>query len=306
MNILTSLHGEYNFARYKKGILVYETGFFPNLITDTGLDMLGGVAAGVTTPSDWHVYMQLGSGNTPPAVTDSALSEWRVGLAEPSVFTSSIDTTNNWLVGTKVWTFPEGTASGVIKEVGIGAAAQGALFSRALIKDLDRLDTTFVVLPDEELVVTYRLYLKQTQVDVVGVVNGESAVTRIKNASTVLGTGWGWSLPSIFKVPQLDNINGGYTGGLGATTSIPTGTFIPVLGANVTNDPYIIGTFRRTASLNFPATTAFTLKTISWSFGPTSWQCALQTPVTKSADHGLTFYLSITWGRTLLPFAEEY
>lgn len=128
--------------------------WFSNLITNQGLDLMG------TGSIDQIVdRCRVGSGSTPPAVTDTALVAQVATVLSPSKtwgFTTSAPY-YNWF--RMVYTFPVGAAAGNLSEVGIGSSGAN-LLSRALIVDGTGTPTTITILADEQLVVTYefRIY----------------------------------------------------------------------------------------------------------------------------------------------------
>lgn len=156
--------------------------WFPNLITNAGLDML----ASSTNPSGMPGFAsgcQVGSGSATPTVGDTALQARIAGTTRsqqpnngggPSsssapYFDSAIFT----------FSFGAGAAAGNLSEIGIGPDATGNLFSRSLIKDASGKPTTITVLPTELLTVTYqlRLYIDPTPVAGSFVLNSKKYTT---------------------------------------------------------------------------------------------------------------------------------
>ncbi|WP_313116418.1 hypothetical protein [Stenotrophomonas indicatrix] len=141
--------------------------WFPNLITNAGLDLFG--TTGGTLVNE---YCRVGSGNTAPAPTDTAL------VAQIAVSnTVQSDTNGVNRTGTyygwrrRVIRFAAGSlgsSAANIAEVGVSPAASTALFSRALILDGGGVPTTISVQPDEVLDVTYELRVYPTLADASG------------------------------------------------------------------------------------------------------------------------------------------
>lgn len=139
-----------------------ETGFFKNLITDIGLNTFAtdGVLWGVA----------VGTGNSPPAPTDSILQ------AQTAYSFNNITSTLNvrssgapyWSGVRRTFRFPIGQAAGNLTEVGITLYNTNNLWSRALIVDNFGNPTTLTVLPTEVLDVTYECRMYSQEGDVLG------------------------------------------------------------------------------------------------------------------------------------------
>lgn len=162
--------GEYLIKKYKRdGTLVQEVGPIKNLITNRGLDAIA-VGSGL-----FSQYMFVGTGTTPPAVTDSGMSAY---LAKTSTLQdqSSGNLGSPDYVGyhSVTYRFGEGAAAGNLTEVGIGyleydTSTPPVEFrrpcSRALIVDALGNPVTITVLSDEYLDVTYTLYVYPPKTD---------------------------------------------------------------------------------------------------------------------------------------------
>ncbi len=143
------------------------TGWFTNLVTDSGLEAL----ASSVSIKRAAVRCYVGSGSTPPSVGDVSLvnpvanassdGEWHTKVTEPEFYLQA-----EWR-----YTFPVGAAEGNLSEVGTSQSSGPPLFSRALIKDSAGSPTTITVLPNEILTVYYRLRVYPDMSDRVGVVN---------------------------------------------------------------------------------------------------------------------------------------
>lgn len=133
--------------------------WFPNLITNAGLDLLiGSGAAGGAAYARWcHV----GSGSAAPSVTDVALQAQIASVSRAQQAGAGGAPNSNVaprFSGVNfTWQFGQGAAAGNLSEIGVGPTSTGALFSRALIKDSSGNPTTITVLPIEFLTVTYQL-----------------------------------------------------------------------------------------------------------------------------------------------------
>ena len=149
-------------SKAETGIIVKETPWFDNLITDGGLDRMGNNA-------DWLTNCQVGSGNTAPANNNTTLASF---IANSSTLNGTPTRTNaqdgsDWYCSiSKVFRFAAGVATGNIAEVGVGwSATSGSLFSRALVTP-----SAITVLADEVLDVTYEFRYYAPSADANGMV----------------------------------------------------------------------------------------------------------------------------------------
>lgn len=139
------------------------TDWFPNLITNAGLDLIG-------SSSTWLTACQVGSGTTPPSVSDTVLANRIAGTSNRiSNQSSAIGTPPYYATRTITYQFGQGAAAGNLTEVGIGNSTSGpTLFSRALILDGEGQPTTITVLSDEFLQVDYQIRIYPPLDDVQG------------------------------------------------------------------------------------------------------------------------------------------
>lgn len=126
-----------------------DTGFFPNLITDVGLNLIG-------SSQSWVESVVVGTGNATPTNSDTSLAA-QVGSTSNrlSRVGASNQTADRYCYGRAVFRFSAGSAEGNLAEVGVYSST--ALFSRALILDGEGVPTTLTILEDEALDVTYEV-----------------------------------------------------------------------------------------------------------------------------------------------------
>jgi len=275
--------------------------WFPNLITDAGLNFLGTVGTTFV-----HTYCRVGSGNTPPVVTDTALV---------SEVASSNTLQNNergadrsgafygW--NRRTLRFATGVAAGTLTEVGVSPAATGALFSRALILDTNGNPTAITVLSDEVLDVTYELRLYPVLADATGTVN-------------IAGESYSWTarplIPAAYDI-YWGNQLGGQVDFSGATFTSNVSSTLPEQNAeaastntasSVTRAAYVAGSFARNFTLNFGLNNgnisggigAFISRssTVTPSTGGV-WAWGLSPKLPKTDQYVATFTVRMTWGR---------
>jgi hypothetical protein len=129
--------------------------WFPNVITDTGLN-----AMGTNNLNNLVAYAKVGSGTATPAFSDTQLQTFVAS-------TNTLQTSSSGVVvgppryAYARWTrrFGAGAAAGNLTEIGMGKINTNTdiLYSRALIVDGLGNPTTITILADEVLDVTYEL-----------------------------------------------------------------------------------------------------------------------------------------------------
>lgn len=127
--------------------IVRETGEFSNIVLNSGItQMLSNV---------WIDRCCVGSGNSTPTVTQTALDNFIASTTTTSPGTSSLggmqvaEEPYYWY-GRSTWRFAVGVATGNLSEIGLGWG-NANLWNRALIKDNNGTPTTITVLSDEYL-----------------------------------------------------------------------------------------------------------------------------------------------------------
>ena len=150
-----------------------DTGWFPNLITNQGLDYIG-------TTFLYLSYCAVGTGNGAPAFTDTVLnaqiaSQFNAGGSSPNNGNGGSNP-NFYGYLNMFYNFGQGAAAGNLQEIGIGIDTTTHLFSRALILNNVGAPTTLTVLANEYLSVSYQLQLYNATTDVSGSVNVSGTV----------------------------------------------------------------------------------------------------------------------------------
>lgn len=194
--------------------------WFPNLITDGGLDQIGQRA-------DWLAYCVVGSGNTAPANSDTSLVSF---IAATSSYTTSSRTAQSsppyYGTSTQTYRFAIGVATGNLSEVGISPVNNGTtLFSRALILDGLGSPTTITVLAGEALDVTYQLLQYVPTSDVTGTVTINS-IPYAYTMRAAFANGTAWAVGPASSGGDWAGTNQSYVtdGTIGAITGQPSGT----------------------------------------------------------------------------------
>lgn len=272
--------------------------WFDNLILNQGLDALAG-------RTDYLSYCQCGVGANAAQATDTQLQSRIAGIAADTQYSAQINTTDRYLYLDLVYTFPIGSATGNISELGIGWGATGtSLFSRALVKDASGNPITITVLADEQLRVYYQYRVYQPTTDFfAGTVGGYSVVGRSANIGSINEpNGWylyqGGVQPRNRFFPSSSYSVSFSSGGIAAMTSAPSPAGSVTQSAGST--AYIAGTF----SLDYTITVAPNdgniaggIGSIFLPFGPTCFQFGFTPKIPKTNVQELKIVLRYTWAR---------
>lgn len=295
MKVNFGVKGRYRILVRKQGVLVKDSGWFNNLITNLGMNYLG-------SSSSYLSFCRVGSSNTTPAFTDIALGS-QIAYTNSVTINDRIETTDRYGVTSRTYTFATGAAAGNIAEVGIGVDPIGnTLFSRALILDSMGNPTTITVLPDEDLVIIYELWIKQPAGDITSSVSGRDVTIRACLVDTNNSNrGWanqGNTGGSPFIAQPVNNTHGVHSGAIGSITSSPAGTAVYSSSANISSEPYVSDSYSRVSLLRWlPSQAVGTWQSASWSVGATCWQAQFSPAIVKSNIQSLTIKVRVTWSR---------
>ena len=199
------------------------TDWFPNLVTDVGLNRIGS--------GSYLTACHVGTNNTTPTVFDTALAGYLAGTTTVQASSTGNTTVSPYYCWKRItYRFATGAAAGNIAEVGIATSASlsgSILFSRALILDEFGVPTTVTVLPDEVLDVTYELRLYPPLTDVTGsfTISGSGVHNYTLRAAYVTSNvRWGFYLGSTASMSHRERELTVRNGNIGAITSGPSGT----------------------------------------------------------------------------------
>jgi len=252
VTMAVGMAGEFRLRVYRPdGQCRHDTGFFPNLITDLGLDQPGGVSPSLMTA------ISVGTGNTAPAVSDTTLVA-RVATStvdEGSSYTASVGTPGDpdWYTAyTFTRRFGAGAAAGNLAEIGVTASSSPwNCFSRALILDGGGSPTTLTVLSDEYLDASYRLrwYAGNVLTDVNDTISisGSGSHDILLRRAEVDGGGNSWRPDFAWNAGNTLNPGVAYNGALGSITSVPSGT--TSVNSSASNAAYTPGDWFRNYSV---------------------------------------------------------
>lgn len=270
--------------------------WFNNLITDNGLNAIG-------TGSSWLTLCCVGSGNTAPANSDTALVSQVASTTTRLSLTLGNSGTSPWFGSTTgVYRFAIGVATGNLSEVGIGVAANN-LFSRALILDGGGSPTTITVLSSEALDVTYQLQQFSPASDVTGSVT----IAAVSYGYTVRAANANAAVWSINGTGDQGGVHSGSVtvtnGTLGSVTSQPSGSSASATAVVV--GTYTPGNFFVDSTISFGLTDGNVSSGISAmliSMGQSlnslgQYQYGFSPAIPKDSSHTLTLVIRHSWTR---------
>jgi hypothetical protein len=144
------LHGEFKFIIKRGGVIIKETIFQDNIITDLGLKHIAALT-GTSVASNLY-YCLLGTGTTTPTSSDTALAAY-ANYKSRSSATYSLGSTNDRYMQLQ-WDYAAGDVVGTWTEVAIAwsSATSDNIFNRMLIAD--PVTTT----ADDTLTIIYNLH----------------------------------------------------------------------------------------------------------------------------------------------------
>lgn len=295
--------------------VVEDTGFFDNLITNTGMNRVGEVTTN-SSPNAGSIgsfrtlcgRFVVGSGSAEPQFTDTALQN-------PVAFASSDPVLNNessnyergWYEITVRHQFDQGQAAGNLSEIGIQrTSAAGPLWSRALILDGQGEPTTITVLPDDFLTCYYTLRIMIPKEDAVfnidvdydedGIVPTVVTGRPLRANNSAPNEGWGLQTART----GTDAILQFYSGGLNApTASSPLGSSVASLTRTFSVVPYVIDSFERyvTRTNELNEHNSQNLRTAQLYALMGCWQIEFDPPLQKDNTQTMQVTFGYSWAR---------
>ena len=272
--------------------------WFPNLITDQGLNQMGTLAT-------WLNACQVGSGSTVPAVSDTQLVTLVAGTTTIQSTIVGIQSTPPYYASrTMTYRFAAGVATGTLSEVGVGTTATvGNLYSRALILDGTGAPTTLTILSTETLDVTYQCRYYVPTVDLTGsILLRTTTHDWTSRACRCTTANYWWSNSG----GQAENVGvfsasvfyGGLTAAIAAIESYPTGT---VYGSVTTTwATYINNSFYTDATITAGLTSANDangLGAVLLNLGIGTYQIGFVPNIMKTSSDVLVLVVRHSWGR---------
>lgn len=265
--------------------------WFPNLILDSGLNLMG--------TTNYTEGCQVGTNNTAPVNGDTALHSFLAGTTTKISRVESAQGAPPYYSKTITeYEFGTGVAAGNLSEVGVGPAGTGDLFSRALILDGGGSPTTITVLSDEILHVFYELRAYPPLVDGGGVVNiSGTDYTIVSRAAAVTSWGGPHEMAGIHNGGGLEAT--AWQGPLGAITALPSGASSLAL-PGVGNQAYINNSLNRDMGAEWDITTGNLgggIGAVSLNTTLGKYQFSFTPAIPKDALSQLDLVFRIAWSR---------
>lgn len=299
----SSMQGFYKLVKeHESGIITYESDWFPNLITNAGLNRMG--TDGVTDA------ISIGTGITTPNVTDTALAVFAArsttaGSGDGTFGNFGAPTYTAWRNVAKRFNF--GVLNGNYTEVSVDYNAGGGTyvtFSRALILDGGGNPTTITVLPTEALTVYYQLRRVPVLTDTLSTITiGPTVHDTVTRVANVQGSRVTIPIEFCGQVSGLTacRIWSGASAAIGSITSSPSGT--SSMAWSYTNSAYVNNSLEKTGSITLhqdgpnPAYGSF--KVLEWGGSGffNSYQVSFDPVVPKDNTRNIVFYGKTTWAR---------
>lgn len=297
----------------ERGDITKDTGIFPNLIVNQGLDYIGACSGAHISYGiqDFTAECLVGTGNATPAYTDTHLQNAIAVESDGSGNGCNNNTSYNagppaYWQGQRSWQFPAGTATGNIAEIGVGPATTngGAItdpvFSRALVVDGGGHPTVIPVLATEALTVTYilQVYFTTTDTSYTMSLSGTSysGIWRMSNVGTVPDLGRSIGQPIV----NPSNACTVYNGTIGSITGSPTGTSSQVTFGLAT--PYVTGNYYNSLSASFTinqGNLSGGITAIQWLAGGSAgrFQMSVSPAIPKTNVYNMTLNANVSWAR---------
>lgn len=320
VRVLMGMGGEFRCRVLRPdGRCRHDTGWFPNLITNLGLNNPG-------ASSGQYTSISVGTGNTAPAFTDTNLV---ARVATTSTDNGSSYTSNNGTPGDPAWytsfllslRFSQGAAEGNLAEIGVTTSGSPFnCYSRALILDADGDPTTITVLSDEFLDVSYNHRWYAGTLDDVAdtiTITGSGDHDIVLRPAELDGGGSNLWRPEFMwqagAPPDTTTDAIAYNGSLGAVTASPSGT--GSTNTSAANSSYVSDTFERawSASWNLGAgNVAGGISAVRFSCGSgrvppgsggsagAAFQFSLDPVINKTSSQLLTLNFLHSWARRTL------
>lgn len=294
-----------------QGDVKIDTGFQKNLILDQGLEFFGGNKGGAINAS-----CAIGSGNSAPAVTQTALDAF-VSIVSGSGTTDSYAYADDGSGLYKMWEEKkyrfEGLSNVNVAEVGLvsqgSASTNYYLTTRALIKDSGGSATTITVNSGETLDVFYRIHKVITLGDrsfVVNMLDGSGGSVPYNAVVRPMQVG----ARNYNAVSEVVTAGGGYTNEtyhsseeLGPETSQPAAVKSPQNTFSAST--YVPGSHKRTLKISYGLNEAnATIRTVATGHSLRTFPVQVRfgsvaddSPIVKTAKDTLLIPIEVSWGR---------
>jgi hypothetical protein len=272
--------------------------WFPNLVTDAGLNRIG--------TGSYLTSCHVGTSNTAPTVTDTTVGGFLAASSSRFSDTNGAQSSAPYYGWRQItYRFALGAVVGNVASVAIATSNTNGgstiLFSRALVLDEFGDPTTVTVLADEILDVTYQLRLYPPLTDVVrdGVtIAGSGTHDTITRARSVTSSSWSAWLGSVATIsPASPSPIAVYNGDIGAITGSPSGSSG---SANPSNAAYGNNNLYRDGSVSYGLTQGNVsggIRSASWTTSIGLYQTRFDPVIAKNSSKTLSLSFRYHWDR---------
>lgn len=295
-----------------EGNVTKDTGWFPNLLTDQGLDWFGVGPPNFNIPFGQPAiatHCGVGTSSVPPTTSDTKLNAF-LAMFPASSGGGVTSTGRAYVAGppaywsfTKTYNFTQGSVVGNVAEVGVGntnsSDTEPQLFNHALILDQNGNPTVLPIIATDSLTVTFelRFYLDLTD-------NNYSIQINATNYTGVYRMSQANQVP-VFDLQTMVAANTNmitYTGPLGNVNQTPVGQLSGGQSTSVFA-AYVPGTRFRSVTNTFSTTNGNgsigAFLTDAGSFG--KYQHSLVPALVKTNVDTLTMTWNFSWDRFTPP-----
>jgi hypothetical protein len=273
--------------------------WFPNLITDVGLNRIG--------TGSYLSACHVGTDNTAPSVLDTALGGFVAGSNTITASPAGAQATAPYYGWKSItYRFTAAPIDWNLNEVGIATAKTNGgstiMFSRALILDDLGAPATVTVLTGEILDVTYQLRLYPMLDDVLQTVTipGSGDHDIITRAAVVTSGLWGSELGGVATIyTGVSNTFSLRNGDIGAITSSPSGTTQSFNAGNLAygnNNLYRDGT--RSFGLS-EGNLSGGIRSLYWRTSIGVYQQQFDPPIMKTSAKTMSLVVRYSWARNV-------
>ena len=269
--------------------------WFPNLITDFGLNTVG-------TTATWLQLCAVGSGSNVPVNADTALQTLVASKLNTFSSTSGAQSSAPYYTfRTNVYRFAPAAGSQNLTEIGVGTNAT-SLFSRALIVDSGGSPLTITILVGEILDATYQFRLRPPTVDATGIVTiagvNYDFTLRAANVTSVSVTGWIviGTPGSLFQHREGGHFT--FSGSIGAITSQPSGAGAQTV--TISSAAYGNNNLYRDSTVTFglaEGNVTGGAKSVLMFFQNAGYQVEFTPAIPKDATKSMTLTFRQSWAR---------
>lgn len=275
------------------GRITKETGWFDNIVLDSGIDrMLSGA---------WGNGVAVGSGSSTPQKTqtqlDSVIANTTTLFANSSGAQTTTEPFYDWVRLT--YRFAEGVAAGNISEVGLTYQNAQTLWNRALVRDTEGNPTSITILSDEflDVVVEIRHMLQSKFTSSVPYLNKQGV--KIRDIPIVISPYYSSSNGANMTQISLTNfVLYSGTSNQDIPTSVPNTSLAISGGVSTKTSP---NSFRAVCKAQLTQANGsiksllFRINGFRLSGGSAGgYKVELETPIDKTSEMELSFTISVT------------